>query len=41
MAANEFAPVTPGPLPTCCDVRDLVVIRGNADLTRTSSFGRY
>jgi hypothetical protein len=30
-----------GPSPTYCDVRDLVVIRGKADLTRTSSFGRF
>jgi hypothetical protein len=29
-----------GPLPTYCDVRDLVAMRGKADLTRTSDFGR-
>ena len=29
-----------GPSPTYCDVRDLVVIRDKADLTRASSFGR-
>jgi hypothetical protein len=29
-----------GPRPTYFDVRDLVVIRGKADVTRTSRFGR-
>ena len=34
-------PSTQGPSPTYWDVRDLVVIRWKADLTRTWTFGRY
>jgi hypothetical protein len=30
-----------GPSLIYCDVRDLVVIRGKADMMRTSDFGRY